>query len=97
MVKFANSVRFRVKPGKVEEILVAFDNMETWDGVEFQRLVKTGDREFVSYGEWESEEKLAAARPDMISFLDNIRGMLEKISPELGVTDPVSGPVVLPR
>lgn len=97
MTKFANSVKFRVKPGKVEEALMAFDNIDNWDGVEFQRLVQTGDREFVSYGEWESEEKLVAARPAMISFLDTIRDKLEELSPELGVTDPVFGPVVLSR
>ena len=31
----------------------------------------------------------------MIAYLDTIRDLLEEISPELGVTDPVSGPVVI--
>jgi hypothetical protein len=31
----------------------------------------------------------------MIAYLDTIRDMLEEISPELGVTDPVSGPIIL--
>ena len=95
MPKFANSVRFRVKPGKVDDFLAAFEPLELFDGMEIHRLVQTGDREFVSYGEWESESKLVAARPDMIGFLDTIRDMLEELSPELGVTDPVSGPVVM--
>jgi len=30
----------------------------------------------------------------MIEFLNAIRHMMEEISPELGVTDPVSGPVI---
>ena len=37
------------------------------------------------------------ARPQMITSLDSVRDLLEEISPELGVTDPVSGPVVLER
>ena len=31
----------------------------------------------------------------MIAGLDTVRLMLEEISPELGVTDAVSGPVIL--
>ena len=31
----------------------------------------------------------------MIAGLDTVRPMLEEISPELGVTDPVAGPVIL--
>ena len=31
----------------------------------------------------------------MIAGLDSVRLMLEEISPELGVTDPVSGPVIM--
>ena len=37
------------------------------------------------------------ARPQMITSLDSVRDLLEEISPELGVTDPASGPVVLER
>jgi len=45
----------------------------------------------------EIEDAIAAARPNLIKFLDTIRPMLEEISPVLGVTDPVSGPVVAER
>jgi len=38
---------------------------------------------------------MAAARPRMIATLDGFRDMLEDQGGELGVTDPVSGPVVL--
>jgi hypothetical protein len=37
---------------------------------------------------------MRAAMPDMISLLDKTRDMLEELSPELGVTDPVSGNVI---
>jgi hypothetical protein len=37
---------------------------------------------------------MRAAMPDMISLLDQTRDMLEELSPELGVTDPVSGNVI---
>ena len=38
---------------------------------------------------------IAAARPAMIANLDRFRDTLEVLGPELGVTDPVSGEVVL--
>jgi hypothetical protein len=38
---------------------------------------------------------LAAARPKMIATLDSFRDTLEDLGAGLGVTDPVSGPVVL--
>ena len=41
-----------------------------------------------------SEEAMVTAKPDMIALLDTARDLLEEISPELGGTDPVSGPVV---
>ena len=46
---------------------------------------------------WESEEKMANARPQMIGLLDSARHLLEELSPELGVTDPVSGTVVFEK
>jgi len=38
---------------------------------------------------------MAAARPQMIAILDTIRDMLEDLGGGLGVTDPVSGEVVV--
>ena len=58
-------------------------------------LVQTGEREYVAVGTWESEDALVNARPAMIGNLDKMRGFLEEISPELGLTDPVSGPVIM--
>jgi len=57
-------------------------------------LAKTGEHSYVAYGLWESEEDMQNAMPQMISLLDSSRHLLEELSPELGVTDPVSGTVV---
>jgi hypothetical protein len=37
------------------------------------------------------------AMPQMIALLDSARHLLEELSPELGVTDPVSGTVVFEK
>ena len=58
-------------------------------------FLKTGDRTYCYIGIWESEEAIAAQRDAMIANLDKMRHVLEELSPELGVTDPVSGTVVL--
>jgi len=94
MTKFASAVRFRTKPDQEGAFISDFKNRPSFDGAEIMRLVRTGDRTFLSYVEWESEEKLAAARSGMIAFLDSFRDKLEELSPELGVTDPVSGPII---
>ena len=57
-------------------------------------LIQTGDNTFCSVGIWEDEASLVKNRDNMISFLDTLRPLLEEISPELGVTDPVSGTIV---
>ena len=49
---------------------------------------------FCFVGIWEDEASLVKNRDNMIAFLDTLRPMLEEISPELGVTDPVSGTIV---
>ena len=40
-------------------------------------------------------DAIVAARPTMIATLDRSRAMLEDLGGDLGVTDPVSGEVVL--
>ena len=52
---------------------------------------------FFMIGEWKSEEDIAKARPQMIEFLDTLRNTMEELSPELGVTDPYSGTVVIEK
>ena len=51
----------------------------------------------MGYGLWQSEEHMQNAMPQMISLLDSARHLLEEVSPELGVTDPVSGSVVFEK
>jgi hypothetical protein len=58
-------------------------------------LIKTGERSYCIIGEWADMADLAAARPNMIATLDSFRDTLEDLGGGLGVTDPVSGPVVL--
>ena len=91
-----NIVRFRVKPGRESEFIAAHKNMK-WDakGSRKASLVKTGDRTFCLVGEWDNLDDIVAARPKMITLLDGMRSMLEDLGGGLGVTDPVSGAVVL--
>ena len=94
MPKFSNVVRFRVKPDAHEAFVGAFETAPSFEGLQTHFLIKTGEHTYCSCGVWDSQESLVAARPHMIAFLDTARGHLEEISPELGVTDPVSGTVV---
>jgi len=91
-----NIVRFRVKPGR-EEAFVEANRGLRQDFAGFKRfvMVKTGDRRYCVIGEWDSMESLVVARPKMIATLDTFRDMLEDLGGGLGVTDPVSGEVVL--
>jgi len=65
------------------------------EGENYSILVHTGDREYVAVGAWESEVAMVNARPNMIGNLNQMRDLLEEISPELGVTDPRSGKILL--
>jgi hypothetical protein len=58
-------------------------------------LIKTGERTYCIVAEWTDMDSLAKARPNMIASLDSFRDTLEDLGSGLGVTDPVSGPVVL--
>ena len=58
-------------------------------------MIKTGERTYCIIAEWSDMEALAAARPQMITTLESFRETLEDLGGGLGVTDPVSGPVVL--
>jgi len=91
-----NIVRFRVKPGREEAFIEAHRKADpTFKGFLRGSMVKTGDRSFCLVGEWASFDDLAAARPKMIGLLDSFRADLEDLGNGLGVTDPVSGEVVL--
>ena len=90
-----NVVRFRVKPGSEQQFI---DKHRTtrpgFKGYLGGSLIRTGDQTFCIVGEWRSMKSLAAARPQMIAILDELRGMLEDLGGGLGVADPVSGEVV---
>jgi quinol monooxygenase YgiN len=91
-----NTVRFRVKPGREQDFLNAHEKMErNWQGFLRANLIKTGDRAYCIIAEWSDIDALANARPQMIATLDSFRDTLEDLGGGLGVTDPVSGPVVL--
>jgi hypothetical protein len=66
-----------------------------WPGLKHANIIKTGERSFCIIAEWKDIESLANARPDMIATLNALRDTLEDLGSGLGVTDPVSGPVVL--
>ena len=97
MSKYTNVVRFRVKSGKQQEFESVFSKAETWDGQLIHVLARTDEQSYVGYGLWQSEEHMQNAMPQMISLLDSARHLLEELSPELGVTDPVSGSVVFEK
>ena len=95
-MKAFNVVRFRVKPGEEERFLDAQRaERATFPGYRGGALIKTGDRAYCFIGGWDNFESLAAARPKMIAMLDTVRDMLEDLGGDLGVSDPVSGEVVV--
>ena len=91
-----NAVRFRVKPGKDQEFLDAHRKTAAdWPGLRHVNMIKTGERSYCIIAEWTDMDALAKARPQMIATLDTFRHTLDDLGGGIGVTDPVSGPVVL--
>lgn len=91
-----NAVRFRVKPGRDKDFLDAHLRVErNWPGLRHANIIKTGDHSYCIVAEWSDMDSLAAARPHMLATLDSFRDTLEDLGGGLGLTDPVSGPVVL--
>jgi heme-degrading monooxygenase HmoA len=91
-----NVVRFRVKPGCEQQFIDAHRGAgPNFRGFLGGRLIRTGDRTFCIVAEWRSFDAIAAARPEMIAMLDSMRDLLEDLGGGLGVTDPVSGDVVV--
>jgi quinol monooxygenase YgiN len=89
-----NVVRFKVKPGMDQKFLDAHAPGKTsWPGFIKAQIIKTGEGAYCLIGEWSDAAALAAARPGMIATLDTFRDTLEPGA--TGVTDAVSGPVVL--
>ncbi|MGE0751114.1 MAG: antibiotic biosynthesis monooxygenase [Variibacter sp.] len=91
-----NAVRFRVKPGRDQDFLDAHKSVQAdWPGLRHVNIIKTGEQAYCIIAEWNDVAALAAARPQMIATLDSFRDTLEDLGGGRGVTDPVSGPVVL--
>lgn len=91
-----NTIRFKVKPGRDEEFIDAHRQAKrNWPGLRRVNLLQTGEGTYCIIAEWDDMDSLAAARPHMVATLDTFRHTLEDLGGDLGVTDPVSGPVVL--
>ena len=103
MAKFMNVVRYVVKADCHDEFIeLHSSSIERGDGLYGQLdgmlsqfLIKTGDYSYCFVAIWESERSLVEARTLMIESLNSMRHTLEEITPELGVTDLVSGLVIL--
>ena len=94
-----NVVRSKIKEGKKNEYMQKlkefFDNMQSTEGLISMKQIQTGPNNMRTIGEWKDEQSIAKARDKMIAGLDTVKPLLKEISPELGVTDPVSGPVIM--
>ena len=88
-----NAVRFRVKPGRDQEFLDAHKKVQAdWPGPKHANVIKTGERTFCIIAEWTDMDSFAS---NMIATLDSFRDTLEDLGGGVGLTDPVSGPVIL--
>jgi len=91
-----NTVRFRVKTGRDQDFLDAHKHVgRDWPGLKHANIIKTGDHSYCLIAEWTDSDALAQARPNMIATLNSFRDTLEELGSGLGVTDAVSGPVVM--
>src|SRR3954454_9910719 len=91
-----NVVRFKVRAGQEEAFLDAHRNGKAkWPGLTRGHIIKTGEQTFCLIGEWSSQEEMVAARSAMIETLNSFRAVLEDQGGGRGVTDAISGAVVL--
>ena len=88
-----NVVRFKLKQDYVDKYFEVI-NKTDFEGMIKRYIAKTGDYDYCCVGIWESAEAIAAQRSKMIAHLDDVREFMEELSPELGVTDPVSGNII---
>jgi quinol monooxygenase YgiN len=91
-----NAVRFKIKPGRDDDFLEAHKNVhEEWLGLKRANIIKTGEHTYCLIAEWDDMEAIAQARPAMIATLNSFRDTLEELGSGVGVTDAVSGRVVM--
>ena len=99
MAKSMNVVRSKVKEGMKDEYMKRlrdfFNNMKGTDGLISMKQIQTGPNNMCIVGEWKDADSIAKARNKIIAGLDTVRPLLEEISPEQGVTDPISGSVIM--
>ena len=87
-------VRFKPKPGKGDEFEKIYRGLtREFEGLRKISLVKATDDRYFAVGEWDSYDHLVASRPAMVKNLDQFRHLLESVSEDHGVTDPISGTV----
>ena len=91
-----NVVRFRVKPGAEQKFIEEHETADRdFPGLVRAALIKTGERSYCFVGEWDDFHSIEAARPSMIGILERFRDTLEDLGEGRGLTDPVSGEVVV--
>ncbi len=91
-----NTVRFRVKSGRDQEFLDAHKNiMAEWPGLKRANIIKADGGRYCVVAEWAGPDAIKTAMPNMIATLNSFRDTLEDLGGGKGVTDPISGVVVL--
>ncbi len=91
-----NVVRFRVKPGHEQKFIDEHRKAKPdFPGFRRDALIKTGERTYCFIGEWDDYASVSVAEERMVRILDRFRDTLEDLGSGLGVTDPVSGEVVV--
>ena len=91
--KFMNVVRFKLKPECVDQYFEVHGKF-ICEGMSDRYIAQTGEDSYCFVGLWERREELVRPRLKMIEHLDEVRGFMKELSPELGVTDPVPGDIV---
>ncbi len=90
---FINVVRFKLKSDCVDKYFEIIDKT-SFEGMTQRYIAKTGAYDYCFVGIWKSAKAIAAQRAAMIAQLDEVRGFMEKLPPEFGVADPVSGNII---
>ena len=97
MSKFLSNVHFKVNEDNRDAFIAALKtlNPKDYNGAISHQVIDAGNGRFASSIEWENQNALVSVRPDLIKFFDSARPLLEEISPELGLTDPISGEIII--
>ena len=88
-----NVVRFKLKSNFVDKYF-GIINTINFEGMIQRYIAQTDNYDYCFVGIQKSAEAIAAQRTAIIAPIDEVRGFMEEISPELEVTDPVSGSIV---